>query len=231
MDIAWMNAVSLLTVGAAGGCVGMYIPELGERLVSYRGRKKGKEYALFNPCLPRLRFQYAAGAAILWIAAIYLFTPGQAAFIQLLSAIAFCIAYIDNRYLIIPNEMVLLLLGIGTGYQLLLHGLQGVGMALLAAVASILICLAAQLVLKDRKSVGAGDIKLMAAVAVLTGCPRFLNALMMMSVCAAAYCLVQIRRGAMGWKSRLPLGGFIAGGMVLSFFIQWILEMLQWAMG
>lgn len=227
MDI-WFMA---LPAGVAGLCIGGYIPALSERVLSYKERKRGKKY---EPCGSyRLweRQLYALGMAVLWISAICLFPPDKAILIQVLSVFVFSISYIDHMYRIIPNEIVMILLGTGVVHQMLLGGMPAFLKALAMIGLSIAICGLSALLVRSRGAVGAGDVKLLAAVALLTGYPQFMDALLLTSVSAAMYCLAGLYTGRMNWKSYFPMGSFIAGGMLCSFFAQWIFDLLLRALG
>lgn len=232
MNIGFMNLWFMAIPAAlAGLCIGGYIPKLSEGVLSYKERKGGKKYALYSSGWPWQRQIYALGMALLWACAICLLPPDKAILTQVLSVFAFAISYIDNRYRIIPNEIVMILLAIGAVHQLWLGGLPELLKAFAVVGLSIVICTLSIFIVRSQGAVGAGDVKLLAAAALLTGYPQFLDVLLLMSVTAMAYCLAGIYSGRMNRKSRFPMGGFIAGGMILSYFAQWIIGAGLWAIG
>lgn len=70
------------------------------------------------------------------------------------------------------------------------------------------------------KQVGAGDIKLAAAVGFLLGFSGALLAIVCMGVLMLGYCVVQQRMPLLKFlKTNIPMGPFIAAGMVIAYLV------------
>ena len=82
----------------------------------------------------------------------------------------------------------------------------------------ILLCLTASLLTRGKGVVGAGDVKLMAACCCMAGIPGFLNVLLYMAVILGVYCIGGLKLKRLRLDSYFPMGGFIAVGLVLSFY-------------
>jgi prepilin peptidase CpaA len=93
-------------------------------------------------------------------------TVEKAVIVQLLLvAVIGAAAYTDIRYQKIPNKLALAGLGSGIALHVLLYGLTGAGLALIGAVSGFGI----MLVLHLFGAIGAGDVKLFAAIGSLGG--------------------------------------------------------------
>lgn len=162
----------------------------------------------------------AAGAVIIWkqdfsIMAIYSF---------LLLMICEVIAVIDLHHRIIPNDLMLFmiiirlifgipnLLGVNAFPEFnILYSLLGLlGGFVIFAFPAVL-----------SKSIGAGDVKLAAAVGFCLGIMGLLYAIVLMGICVIAYALIQSKMSIkMMIHNMIPMGPFIAVAMlvVLNFY-------------
>ena len=157
----------------------------------------------------------AAGATIAWrtdlsIAIAYKF---------LLLMICELVAVIDLHHRIIPNGLILSLLIVGVAFGVpYLFGVSGFSefdiiQSMIGLVAGFVI-FAFPAVLS--KSVGAGDIKLAAAVGFCLGIMNLLVAIVIMGICVLVYTLVQNKLAISAMlQSMIPMGPFIALAMIV----------------
>lgn len=128
-----------------------------------------------------------------------------------LFSVLIVISLIDLDWQIIPNELVILILGWGLLWQfirpelswgqLLMGGLTGGGILLLIAIIS-------------RGGMGGGDIKLMFAAGLILGGPGTLLALFLAFVTGALGGGLLLASGLKGRKEPISFGPFLAFGIV-----------------
>ena len=214
-----------LAAGMAGMVVGKQTPALSLRLIGYKETKKGKQYKPY--VFPEWRsWLYGAGLAAVWAMAVYCYTAAYVVTIAALAVVAMVVIYVDNRYRIIANEITLPLMAFGLLFNLLRGGIKGVGGSLLAAVFGTLVCAAAAVLTKKNQAVGAGDVKLMMAAAMVTGFYGFTYMMFFMAVSMGIYCIGGLLFKKLTLQSYFPMGGFLALGMVLAFFDKQLMPFL-----
>lgn len=208
-----------IAAGTAGLAVGKRMPQISLRLIKYKEDKKGKAYQHY--LFPEWRsWLYAVGLAVIWAwtMAVYWRNPLYAALLVALSTVAMVIIYIDNRYRIIANEITFPLMICGLVLNLAVRGMAGVAGSLLAAAIGLLLCMVSAAITRKKGVVGAGDVKLMMAAALVNGYPGFMYLLMFMAAAMGIYCVAGLYTRRLTLKSYFPMGGFIAAGMVFAFF-------------
>lgn len=211
------GAIFTLAAGGIGLAAGRFVPKAGEKLMAYKVSKKLKEYTVYGGNFGK-EWLYAVGVAFSWIASVLEPSPLKAGFFALLSYLMFVITYLDNRYRIIPNETVLVILGAGLIYGLAAKGLAGLVGSVVALVSGVLICAVAAMLTRGKGAVGAGDVKLMAVCCCVAGVPGFMNVLLYMAIALGVYCIGGLKTRRLTLNSYFPMGGFIAMGLVLSLY-------------
>jgi leader peptidase (prepilin peptidase)/N-methyltransferase len=79
--------------------------------------------------------------------------------------------------------------------------------------------------------IGLGDARLSGLIALLLGFWGWVLAIFAASLSGALFVLVQARRGRMSLRESIPFAPFLAGGAVLSFFIEGkIFQLLDFAL-
>lgn len=212
-----MMLVSVLLSGVSGMLTGLYVPEAGEKLIAYKAAKRKREYPVYGGHW-WVRWLYMGGVCAAWTASALIPSVLEGLLFAALSYLLFVVTYLDNRYRIIPNECILLILTGGLGYSLAAGGIIGAAGSLLAMAAGVLICFAASLLTRGKRVVGAGDVKLMAVCCFFAGVPGFINALLFMSLAMVVYCVGGLKTGYLKLNSYFPMGGFIAMGLVVSLY-------------
>lgn len=210
-----------VTAGIAGAAAGSYIPAAGERLMAYKCSRRPGKYSVAVTGAGWQWF-YMTGLGIAWMASAMEASALKGLFFAIISFGMLTITYLDNRYRIIANESILAVLAAGLVYQFACGGLAAVGGGLIAMMCGILICLAASLLSRGKGAVGAGDVKLMAACCCMAGMPDFLNVLFYMAVTLGIYCIGGLKLRRLRMDSYFPMGGFIAVGLIVSFYPQQI---------
>ena len=146
----------------------------------------------------------------------------KSVFLVIFTFIACVGTLVDNRIHIIANEMVLLLLALGVVYQFLMNGFMGIVYGVISmAVVFVLFMITLKLTKgfsTTGSKIGAGDLKLKMAVALITGYPDVLTAFTAMSVSMVAYVLVGLSTRMMSMKSTFPMAVFIMIGLVAGLF-------------
>lgn len=222
--------VGCMAAGIAGLAVGKRMPEISLHLIKYKEVKKGETYQCF--AFPEWgSWLYSIGLAIIWAMAVYWYDPVQTAVLAVLSITAMMIIYIDNRYRIIANEITFPLMICGLVLNLAAGGIRGVTGSLAAAAAGLLLCFMSFAITGQKGAVGAGDVKLMVAAALVSGYPGFMYLLVFMAVTMGTYCIAGLFIGKLSLKSYFPMGGFIAAGMIFAFVegqvVPWIYQLLK----
>ena len=150
------------------------------------------------------------------------FTVGIAAPVFDLMFLLICavVSVMDGYFRIIPNQTILAIFALKllTGVLLLL-GVSGLGRFDLAGSLIGLAALFLVFVLPGffGKNVGAGDVKLAAAMGFLLGITNALMGIIVMGLLVIGYSLFQRRAPFLSFlKANIPMGPFIAFGMVVA---------------
>lgn len=152
---------------------------------------------------------------------IMLLTPLSAntLYLFIVFMIAELTAVIDIHYRIIPNDLILALIIVRIVFAVpFLFGVPGfpefkIWQSLLGLVVCFIIF---SLPAAMSKKVGAGDIKLAAAMGFCLGLYLSLAAIVMMGLFVLAYSLVQNRMPTLSFfKSMIPMGPFISLGLIV----------------
>lgn len=129
------------------------------------------------------------------------------------------IAVSDGIYMIIPDQFVVFLmlmsvalLPFGRGIKDMLFGaLAGAGLMLLVALVGFF--------LTGRESLGFGDVKLMAAVGLITGFYECIGIMVVASILSSLYFLFCLATKRCDAKSLKPLGPYLAGVTMASIIL------------
>ncbi len=195
---------------SAGVLIGAALPVpvwfLSRLLIKRRdleSRMAKKHLAIMLPCLAVL------GGVIGWRAGFTL----RAVYLFLLLADAAVIFYMDALHRIIPNELVLAILVLAAGFGLT----KVIPFQIWSSLIGFAVCFLAFFVPGlFGKSVGAGDVKLAAAMGFALGITRSMYAIAGMGALVLLYML--FARGmplAERLKSVIPMGPFLALALVI----------------
>ena len=112
--------------------------------------------------------------------------------IALLIPLAIIIGYYDVRYRRIPNAFVLATLASGVAINFLFAGLPGI----YASIGGCLLAFSLMFMLHLFGAMGAGDVKLFAAIGAVTGAPLVLPTFLVVILTGGLLALVSIIRAA-----------------------------------
>ena len=121
-------------------------------------------------------------------------------------------AWTDAMFQKIPNQMLLVLLGVRV--CLLIVRNTGIGISVAGFLIGGIAMLAAYLL--SKKGMGAGDVKLMAIVGSYVGVDKILQVLFTSFFTAAIYSLLQLARKEIRIKDQLPFAPFVLVGVIIS---------------
>jgi len=148
------------------------------------------------------------GAAIGWMIGL----TWETLYLFLILFVCGCISCIDARHRIIPNELVIALLVLAIAF-----GITGVtGINWLSSLGGFAACFVLFLLpALLSKKVGAGDIKLAAAMGFCVGLMGSFYAITMMGVLVLVYVAVQYRIPLVQrLKTLVPMGPFLAAALI-----------------
>lgn len=129
------------------------------------------------------------------------------------------IAIADGKYMIIPDQLVIFLIlmaaafiPFGVSIKDMLQGMgAGAGLMLLVAVVGYFI--------SGRESLGFGDVKLMAAIGLITGLYECVGIMVVASIISGCYFLVGLARKKYEKGDMKPLGPFLCGVAVATLVL------------
>ncbi len=200
--------------GIAGALMGWMITETAENFTKYKYQARtaqliGTQTAQSLP----LRITLTLLNAGIWAFAVQrLGDPFASLFIALLMTVAIIIVLIDVRIRMIPNELVLVVMVLGILFQLLHYGTGRIIPAAFSMIALMILLIVVAAIIGFEK-VGAGDVKLIAAMGLALGYPDILSALYIMSLAMGAYCVLGCATFKLTKASMFPFAPFIMLGM------------------
>lgn len=217
-----MNIYLTVIFGILGISFGMVIPHISNGFVTYKKLRNNSEVVVKN-CDIRAVGLVVVLNGVLWI---YAGSKTENIFIALLVSLLFTVAIlislIDLKIRLIPNELVVFILFLGAVFQILYFGWMAFLYALICMVAvGCMFIMAGRLV--GLEQVGAGDVKLAAAMGLILGYPDIKIGLIGMSGALIAFCLGGMTIKKLTMYSFFPLAPFIMFGTICSliYIIGW----------
>ena len=213
--------MQILLPGLCGAAIGWALKVLCDRLEGLLLRRRGLSFEQSPAESAALTAAMAVfGAAI----AILVPFSAETLYMFLLLAAAELTAATDTRYRIIPNDVILALFIVRLGFGLpSLFGAKGLPVfhwqwSLVGMAVCFIIFLLPAL---QKKNVGAGDLKLAAAMGFCLELKGGLFAIVLMGLFVLGYTLMQRRVPALKFmKSLVPMGPFLSAGMVAVLLLQ-----------
>lgn len=222
-----MNIVKITAFGAAGVILGYYIPYLTENMCKYKMCKNdggaADEYRLTDM---QVLLLCILNAAVWMLAGYRMSRPIPAVMWALLFSLSVLIALIDLKIRIIPNELVLLMLVMGIGFQLADGGLSALPGAALSLVGMMALFTAAAAFVGFGK-VGAGDVKLAGAMGFALGYPGILTALLLMCAALIVYIAAGLAMRRLTMRSMFPFAPFMMLGMAAELVLRAVYPQLM----
>lgn len=217
-------------VAAMGGvAVGLLIPAAVKQIVAFKCKKNGRpvpEKLLSKPERSAI-ILVSAGLSVL---SVYFAAPEQAPFYVIFWLIAIIGTLVDNQIRVIPNELVLMLLIVGLVYRriftengTLMESLA----ALLLAVGILASSAGITFFFKKNIGIGAGDVKLIAAIAFIMGLSGVYLFLFGMVLAILIYCIFGLASGKLIIGSSFPMCGQIMAGFVIALFVPYFIPIIS----
>lgn len=208
-----MNIYITIIFSILGIALGIAIPIICNKVIIYKKRKTNVE-TIARRFDIKVRVLVAILNGGLWMyAGIRLENTLLAILVSLLFTVTLLISAIDLQIRLIPNELVLLLLCLGIPFQLLYFGWLAVLTSFICMIAvGLMFTLAGKLVGFDQ--VGAGDVKLAAAMGLVVGYPTIKIALIGMSAALLVFCLGGLAMKKLTTHSTFPFAPFIVFGTI-----------------
>lgn len=220
-----------LTGAVIGVAVGCFIPHITKKIISYKCRQRGK---------PEPQSLIPKWIKLLCVLAMIILSAGvvgagssllggmfryKAFFVIAFIAIAMVISLTDCYIHLIPNESVLLLLGLGIIYRILFDGPSGLLDALLALGLALLIFGGSSVIfflIKGRTGLGAGDLKYVFAVSIIIGTSGMIPFLSGMAVVILFYVFVVMGRHLLLLNDYFPMAAHLSCGLLVALLIPYV---------
>lgn len=221
MVVLWVTLSGILSGAAIGAVIGYMIPDIAHKVVLYKCRQRGQEEPK-KEISKKLRIICVTLMAL--FSAIVMvcngLTVGAALFYESLFVIIFAmqaliVSLVDCKIHLIPNESVLLLLGIGIGYRFLFDGLLGLFHSLLALGVAILIFGGSSALFyffRKRSGLGAGDIKYIFAISIVIGIEGMPYFIAGMAIAVLGYVFIGMKKGLILMTDYFPMAAHLSIG-------------------
>lgn len=202
-----LNTFLLILAGMAAGSA-LFFP--AQFLCAFLLRQRG-----LDPAMERkqqwvlLGCMAAAGGLIAWRAGVSL----RALYLMLVLLVAASVSYIDAKHRVIPNELVMAVIVLSAVF-----GLTGViSFQIWSSLLGFVACFITFLVpCIWKQKIGAGDVKLAAAMGFALGFSGSLYAIVCMGGFVLLYLLIEQRLPvAERLKTMIPMGPFLAAALVI----------------
>lgn len=219
--------VSLIYGVAAGLC----IDKLAWKMVAYKCSKKQRE-------LPERKEKNEHIARILLpiihtlvcVCAALFFPASQAILFWIMMTIGLVASWVDIIMRIIPNELVLALLGVGVLYRIAAGGVSALIGSGEAALIVFAVFVATMFIVKKRRGtvgIGAGDFKLVLVAAIIVGFPNIAIFLMTLIVVILGYFAFMVMRAQFSFMVYFPMCSFLICAMTVGLFAEPIMQVIQ----
>ena len=204
------NGVVVLAI--SGFVIGWFIPNMYRGVIEYKCAQRSRDTPSFNSSIWH-NVLFGIGNMIMYAFAMVLtgdYVLSMSA--SILISLAVIITAVDIKIRIIPNELVLVLLLMGTVYRLNLEGVSGIVTSFAGALIMVLLFgLSGKLV--GFNKVGAGDLKLAFAIGIVCASTNIVPTLLVMAVTLAVVSVGGMIIGKLRRTDMIPFAGFMMAGM------------------
>lgn len=216
-----MNITAALIMAMIGLAAGWFVPRIAEKLIAYKFLKKRKE-------LPdgKKYLSLSAKLVCMLVSGILLAVTGlltnsvlNAVVFSVVMIDAVLISVIDIRVRMIPNETVFLLAAVGLVLLITAGDVAGIFQAAISMFVVMFVFIALGSAMGS-ESIGAGDVKLAGAMALVLGFPQIMYGLIGMSGMLLIWIGTGLLLKKLTLKSSLAFGPFMMGGTVLAVYIR-----------
>ena len=212
-----MNIIITALFGITGFVTGYKIPDISNRIIEYKKRKKAFKTNESKELSNILKLLICLFNLAAWVATgLYIDNIIAALLIGIQITLGLIIAVIDINIRIIPNELVLTLIILGITFQTMIDfGLNNILGAIISMVAVMIIFTVVAGFMGFGK-VGAGDVKLAGAIALALGYPLIITAVGIMAIVLLTYILIGLALKKIYLSTMLPLAPFLSAGYILA---------------
>jgi len=209
-----MNLYFSTVLGILGFTLGMDIPGICDKIISYKKRRNKSESVDLRFGGNIISMLFISVNGILWgLAGLGFESKLISILVSLIFTVAILIFVIDLQIRLIPNELVLIMFGLGAAFQITYFGWEALLPALICMLAvGLLFFLVGSFI--GLNQVGAGDIKLAAVMGLILGYPYITIALIGMSMALLAFCLGGLLMKKLTIYSTFALAPFMMFGTV-----------------
>lgn len=218
------NVIFAAIGGILGIGIGLFLPKIVSYILRYKCNQRNIEMPLFKLSQQTKLILFILHAA-LYVAAFWLMPVTSAVLTCVFITVAIVSAIIDYHIHIIANEIVLFLLLTGIVYRFIDGGFSSLIGALWAFLITIGIFGGAAVFTYWRKGtigIGAGDLKLVMAIAVTVGYPGVFYFLAGIAAAIILYCFVGLKFRMLTWNSSFPMCAHIMIGFLTGLFYPYI---------
>lgn len=195
-------------------------PYLSEKIIEYKNKLRNNEDKLVSRAYPKLLFMAYAFFLTFFVVS---FSFSNYYWWKIIFITVFCFitcigTLVDIRVRIIPNEMVLMIIVLGIFLRFIEFGFAGLLNSFLTVLGTVAFMFLSYFITKafyqNLNPFGAGDMKLILAVAFVMGYPDVLGAFTVCIGTMLAYISVGMLFKKLHMRSYIPMAGFILIGLV-----------------
>ena len=225
LEMILSDSASLTRLGTGavlGSMLGSLIPRAVRFLTAYKSRKRGKTSPDNVLCDRKSQLAVILMDLLLSAASMLLMPVLPALTAICIIQISLVCVFVDWYMRIIANETVLLMLGLGVVYRILIGGFSALPGSLGAmGLVSVLFGGLATLMtaLRGIPEVGAGDIKYAMAAAVVVGWPNVFWFLFCFAGTVLLYCFLGMKLSLLNRKSYFPMCLHLSLGLMGGMFL------------
>lgn len=197
----------------AGFLIGWFVPLMYRKIIDFKCAQKSRKVPKFHKGMIYKVIFGMLNMIFYMIANILTGNIVLAASASIIITIAIIITVVDIKIRLIPNELILILLGLGIIYRLILAGISGIGPSFFGALIMLgLFGISGKMA--GFNKVGAGDIKLAFLIGIICSSTNLMPALAVMAMTMAFVSLGGMIVGSLKRTDMIPFAGFMMSGMI-----------------
>ena len=200
-----------------GILIGFSLPFLATSINKYKLNKYDREYDIEHEYKGYLPFITALLLSVFVFIATFIYSVPIMIPVFIFLSLAIVVTLVDMKIRLIPNEIVIGIFVLGILFRFLEEGVTGLlnsFIAFLIVLGLLLLTSAVTFLIRRTFGAGAGDLKLMAVIAVAAGIPGVLYFLIGMSVALIIYVIYGTLTKKLTLGSAFPMSGPIMAGFV-----------------
>lgn len=196
------------------------VPITADKLIDFKKSKGSiKREPIEASKLFKIIFPFIIGVLSAYMVIAQQFPIWKSAFIIIFCFIGCVGTIVDNRVRIIPNELVLLILFLAIPYRFLDGGFYYLLNSVASTLGMLLFLVGTffiiRMFLASVVPAGAGDLKLMMAMAFVLGYPNILSGVFYTMCVMLVYISLGLITRRLTFRSYIPMAGFIMTGLII----------------